>query len=181
MSLVPLRGRRSPSVKSQEGWALGRAGGGTGQPSALPLPGVFADNTLQVLQKELERECDYEREASCTKRFRWATQLMTNSCMGLPPDGVSGEHCPGGGGSSPAGVPTGLSFPRQLLEGDPFFEVPEVVDELSTKRVLSMELVGGIPLDQCQELDQGTRNQVRAAGQDLDGKVSPWGPSVLSE
>lgn len=104
---------------------------------------------------------------------------MTNSCTGLPPDGVpagflglggsGGSIAQGGarGGSSPAGVPTGLSFPRQLLEGDPFFEVPEVVDELSTKRVLSMELVGGIPLDQCQELDQGTRNEVRAAGQDF--------------
>lgn len=42
-----------------------------------------------------------------------------------------------------------------------------MVDELSTKRVLSMELVGGIPLDQCQELDQGTRNEVRAAEQDF--------------
>uniref|UniRef100_A0A8C5SFD8 Coenzyme Q8B n=1 Tax=Laticauda laticaudata TaxID=8630 RepID=A0A8C5SFD8_LATLA len=80
--------------------------------------GLFADNTLQVLQKELERECDYEREASSTKRF------------------------------------------RRLLEGDPFFEVPEVVDELSTRRVLSMELVGGVPLDQCQELDQEARNEI---------------------
>lgn len=70
MSLVPLQGRHSPSVRSQEGWALGRAEGGARQPSALPLPGLFADNTLQVLQKELERECDYEREASSTKRFR---------------------------------------------------------------------------------------------------------------
>lgn len=53
------------------------------------------------------------------------------------------------------------SFCRQLLEGDPFFEVPEVVDELSTTRVLSMELAGGVPLDQCQALDQETRNEVR--------------------
>ncbi|XP_058051624.1 atypical kinase COQ8B, mitochondrial [Ahaetulla prasina] len=80
--------------------------------------GLFADNTLQVLQKELEKECDYELEAGSTKRF------------------------------------------KQLLEGDPFFEVPEVVDELSTKRVLSMELVGGIPLDQCQELNQEARNEI---------------------
>ncbi|XP_015746339.1 atypical kinase COQ8B, mitochondrial [Python bivittatus] len=86
--------------------------------STMLPAGLFADNTLQVLQKELERECDYEREASSAKRF------------------------------------------RQLLEGDPFFEVPEVVDELSTKRVLSMELVGGVPLDQCQELDQTTRNEI---------------------
>ncbi|XP_015274555.1 PREDICTED: aarF domain-containing protein kinase 4-like, partial [Gekko japonicus] len=49
---------------------------------------------------------------------------------------------------------------RRLLEGDPFFEVPEVVDELSTQRVLSMELVGGVPVDQCQALDQETRNEI---------------------
>lgn len=52
-------------------------------------------------------------------------------------------------------------FPRRLLEGDPFFEVPLVVDELSTRRVLSMELVGGVPMDQCQALAQETRNEVR--------------------
>lgn len=52
-------------------------------------------------------------------------------------------------------------FPRRLLEGDPFFEVPEVVRELSTRRVLAMELVGGVPMDQCQVLDQETRNEVR--------------------
>ncbi|KAL8220018.1 UNVERIFIED_CONTAM: Atypical kinase coq8b, mitochondrial, partial [Gekko kuhli] len=49
---------------------------------------------------------------------------------------------------------------RRLLEGDPFFEVPEVVDELSARRVLSMELVGGIPMDQCRTLDQETRNEI---------------------
>ncbi|XP_059574750.1 atypical kinase COQ8B, mitochondrial isoform X3 [Alligator mississippiensis] len=36
---------------------------------ALP-EGLFADNTLQVLQKELEWECDYRREADCARRFR---------------------------------------------------------------------------------------------------------------
>uniref|UniRef100_A0A8D0BBT7 Coenzyme Q8B n=1 Tax=Salvator merianae TaxID=96440 RepID=A0A8D0BBT7_SALMN len=84
---------------------------------ALP-EGLFADNTLQVLQKELEWECDYQREASCAKKF------------------------------------------RHLLAGDSFFEVPEVVDELSTKRVLSMELAGGLPLDQCRTLDQELRNEI---------------------
>ncbi|XP_054855670.1 atypical kinase COQ8B, mitochondrial isoform X4 [Eublepharis macularius] len=49
---------------------------------------------------------------------------------------------------------------RQLLEGDPFFEVPAVVDELSTRRVLALELVGGLPLDQCQSLAQETRNEI---------------------
>ncbi|XP_067317801.1 atypical kinase COQ8B, mitochondrial-like [Anolis sagrei] len=84
---------------------------------ALP-EGLFADNTLQVLQKELEWECDYEREADCARRF------------------------------------------RQLLEGDPFFEVPKVINELSTRRVLSMELIDGVPLDQCQALDQEVRNEI---------------------
>ncbi|XP_053124202.1 atypical kinase COQ8B, mitochondrial isoform X2 [Hemicordylus capensis] len=86
---------------------------------SVMLPeGLFADNTLQVLQKELEWECDYQREAGCARKF------------------------------------------RQLLEGDPFFEVPEVIDELSTRRVLSMELVGGVPLDHCQALGQEMRNEI---------------------
>lgn len=49
---------------------------------------------------------------------------------------------------------------RSLLEGDEFFQVPEVIDELSGQRVLAMELVQGVPLDMCVELDQETRNQV---------------------
>lgn len=49
---------------------------------------------------------------------------------------------------------------RCLLEGDDFFQVPEVIDELSGTRVLAMELVQGVPLDRCVDLDQETRNQV---------------------
>lgn len=49
---------------------------------------------------------------------------------------------------------------RSLLEGDAFFQVPEIIDELSTRRVLAMELVQGVPLDRCVDLDQETRNQV---------------------
>ncbi|XP_035239669.1 atypical kinase COQ8B, mitochondrial [Anguilla anguilla] len=84
---------------------------------ALP-EGLFADSSLEVLQRELAWECDYKREAECAKRF------------------------------------------RALLEGDPFFEVPEVVDDLTSTRVLTMELVSGVPLDGCVELDQETRNQI---------------------
>ncbi|KAJ8369071.1 hypothetical protein SKAU_G00090990 [Synaphobranchus kaupii] len=84
---------------------------------ALP-EGLFADSSLEVIQKELAWECDYKREAECAKRF------------------------------------------RALLEGDPFFEVPEVVDELTNTRVLTMELVSGVPLDSCVELDQETRNKI---------------------
>ncbi|XP_053577757.1 atypical kinase COQ8B, mitochondrial isoform X2 [Bombina bombina] len=80
--------------------------------------GLFADSSVQILQKELAWECDYIREAQCGKKF------------------------------------------RQLLKDDPFFYVPEVIDELTTKRVLTMELVSGVPLDQCAELDQDTRNQI---------------------
>lgn len=50
---------------------------------------------------------------------------------------------------------------RSLLEGHEFFQVPEVIDELSGQRVLAMELVHGVPLDRCVDLDQETRNQVR--------------------
>ncbi|CAM4700240.1 unnamed protein product [Caretta caretta] len=80
--------------------------------------GLFANNTLQVLQRELEWECDYRREADCARSF------------------------------------------RQLLAGDPFFEVPRVVGELTTRRVLTMELGSGVPLDQCLELPQDIRNEI---------------------
>ncbi|XP_053329124.1 atypical kinase COQ8B, mitochondrial [Spea bombifrons] len=84
---------------------------------AIP-EGLFADNSVQVLQRELSWECDYKREARCAKRF------------------------------------------RQLLEGDPFFSVPQVIDEFTTERVLTMELVSGVPLDQCVSLAQETRNEI---------------------
>lgn len=83
------------------------------------LPGgLFADNSLEVLQRELAWECDYKREAECAKKF------------------------------------------RSMLEGNEFFQVPEVIDELSGRRVLAMELVQGVPLDRCIELDQETRDQI---------------------
>ncbi|XP_072249063.1 atypical kinase COQ8B, mitochondrial [Leuresthes tenuis] len=84
---------------------------------AMP-EGLFADSSLEVLQRELAWECDYKREAQCAKKF------------------------------------------RSLLEGDEFFQVPEVIDELSGRRMLAMELVQGVPLDRCVDLDQETRNQI---------------------
>ncbi|XP_055052049.2 atypical kinase COQ8B, mitochondrial [Misgurnus anguillicaudatus] len=86
---------------------------------SVVLPdGLFADSSLEVLQKELAWECDYRREADCAKRF------------------------------------------RSYLKGDPVFVVPEVFDELSARRVLTMELVNGVPLDRCVDLDQETRNEI---------------------
>ncbi|XP_041090582.1 atypical kinase COQ8B, mitochondrial [Polyodon spathula] len=86
---------------------------------SVVLPaGLFADSSIDTLQRELEWECDYNREAASAKRF------------------------------------------RALLKGDPFFCVPEVVDELTTKRIIAMELVSGVPLDRCVDLDQDTRNEI---------------------
>ncbi|XP_069500560.1 atypical kinase COQ8B, mitochondrial [Ambystoma mexicanum] len=84
---------------------------------ALP-EGLFPENSIQVLRKELAWECDYNREAQCAKRF------------------------------------------RQLLQDDPFFYVPEVIDRLTRKRVITMELVTGVPLDQCEDLEQDVRNEI---------------------
>ncbi|XP_075393322.1 atypical kinase COQ8B, mitochondrial [Tenrec ecaudatus] len=49
---------------------------------------------------------------------------------------------------------------RQLLADDPFFRVPAVIPELSTARVLGMELAQGVPLDQCKGLSQDIRNEI---------------------
>lgn len=37
---------------------------------------------------------------------------------------------------------------RRLLEGDAFFGVPKVYPDLSTKRVLTTEMLKGVPIDQ---------------------------------
>ena len=38
--------------------------------------------------------------------------------------------------------------------------MPEVIPELTTKRVLATELIQGVPLDKVRELDQETKNRV---------------------
>ncbi len=43
---------------------------------------------------------------------------------------------------------------------DERFAVPVTVPQLCTKRVLTAELIHGLPLDQCQHLSQTVRNYV---------------------
>ncbi|XP_078462275.1 atypical kinase COQ8B, mitochondrial-like isoform X1 [Lampetra planeri] len=86
--------------------------------SKLLPEGLFAESVVEVLGRELAWECDYEREAACTRRFR-----------------------------------------TLLLEEEALF-VPRVVDELSSARVLTTELVPGLPLDHTESLDQETRNWI---------------------
>ncbi|CAI8030979.1 Atypical kinase COQ8B, mitochondrial [Geodia barretti] len=56
---------------------------------------------------------------------------------------------------------------RELLANDPGYLVPEVFPELSTKRVLTTELIQGLPLDQCVSLPQEIRNDIAARVLDL--------------
>uniref|UniRef100_A0A7N1A1I3 ABC1 atypical kinase-like domain-containing protein n=3 Tax=Kalanchoe fedtschenkoi TaxID=63787 RepID=A0A7N1A1I3_KALFE len=49
---------------------------------------------------------------------------------------------------------------RSLISGKDGFYVPVVVDNLSSKKVLTTELVAGIPIDKVALLDQQTRNYV---------------------
>ena len=50
---------------------------------------------------------------------------------------------------------------RHLLEGDPIFSVPRVVPELSTKEVLTTELVDGVSLEKMENVSQEKRNEVQ--------------------
>ncbi|XP_057424478.1 protein ABC transporter 1, mitochondrial [Lotus japonicus] len=49
---------------------------------------------------------------------------------------------------------------RDLLSGVEGFYVPVVVDDISSKRVLTSELVHGVPIDKVALLDQETRNYI---------------------
>ena len=48
---------------------------------------------------------------------------------------------------------------RELLAGDDRFAVPAIIPELSTKRVLTAELIHGMPLDHCTHLPQDVKNE----------------------
>ncbi|XP_037305158.2 atypical kinase COQ8A, mitochondrial isoform X3 [Pungitius pungitius] len=49
---------------------------------------------------------------------------------------------------------------KELLKDHPFFYVPEVIDELCGRHVLTTELVPGFPLDQAAGLTQELRNEI---------------------
>ncbi|XP_039387156.1 atypical kinase COQ8A, mitochondrial isoform X2 [Mauremys reevesii] len=49
---------------------------------------------------------------------------------------------------------------KELLKDHPFFYVPDVVDELCSQHVLTMDLVSGFPLDQAEGLSQEIRNEI---------------------
>ena len=49
---------------------------------------------------------------------------------------------------------------RDLLKDDPVFYVPEVIADVSTKEVLTTELVSGTSLDKVMDADQDTKNWV---------------------
>ncbi|KAI1895729.1 hypothetical protein AGOR_G00109440 [Albula goreensis] len=49
---------------------------------------------------------------------------------------------------------------KELMKDHPFFYVPEVIDELSSRHVLTTELVPGFPLDKAQDLSQELRNEI---------------------
>ncbi|XP_048259041.1 atypical kinase COQ8B, mitochondrial-like [Haliotis rufescens] len=49
---------------------------------------------------------------------------------------------------------------RNLLKDHPEFHIPEVIEELTASQVLTTEFVEGMPLDQCVDLDQETRDKL---------------------
>lgn len=49
---------------------------------------------------------------------------------------------------------------KEALSGDKRFRVMDVVDELTTKRVLVMEMMEGVPVVRATQWDQSTRNEV---------------------
>ncbi|XP_064083884.1 LOW QUALITY PROTEIN: uncharacterized protein LOC135199655 [Macrobrachium nipponense] len=49
---------------------------------------------------------------------------------------------------------------RQLIKPYPEFYVPEIVPELCTAQIFTSELIEGVPVDKCIDMDQDTRNYI---------------------
>ena len=56
--------------------------------------------------------------------------------------------------------PLKYSFCREYLKDDSAFYVPEVIPDLTTKHVLTSELVNGVTLDKIEDIDQPIKNKV---------------------
>lgn len=74
---------------------------------------------------------------------------------------------------------------RELLLGHPFLHVPDVIDELSSRHVLTTTLVPGFPLDRATDLPQELRNEVPTARRNpgvlLPPESSPTVPTHSTE
>lgn len=53
---------------------------------------------------------------------------------------------------------------RDNLRDEPFYEVPRVIDELSTRKVLTTELMSGRPLSEIKGFSQELRDKVSQGG-----------------
>jgi aarF domain-containing kinase len=107
--------------------------------------GAYLETSMEQARKELKMECDYEREADNMRRFKdllkEAIRRESERVEALRRDGKSISH---------------LDPPMSLLS------VPDVIDELSTKRVLTTELVRGFTIDQLAlpTVTDETRNRI---------------------
>lgn len=86
--------------------------------SAVLPRGLYLQNTIAVMRRELEDECDYIREGAAGKRF------------------------------------------RELLKDDPVFQVPRVIDEATTGKVLTTEWMSGRPLSKMKHMTQEQRDLI---------------------
>lgn len=48
----------------------------------------------------------------------------------------------------------------ELVKDMPYYKIPAIIDDLSTKQVITSEFVEGISMEECMKLDQETRNDV---------------------
>jgi aarF domain-containing kinase len=101
--------------------------------------GAYIADTMKQARKELHLECDYEREAQYQRQYkRLLQQSIIEEDQRMIREGKQSY------------------FDPPMRE----FSVPDVVDELSTKRVLTTELVHGMTIDQVARMDDATRSRV---------------------
>ncbi|WVF68685.1 hypothetical protein IAT40_003457 [Kwoniella sp. CBS 6097] len=86
--------------------------------SALLPKGLYLQNTIAVMRRELQDECDYIKEAAAGRRF------------------------------------------SEYLAKDGYFQVPKVVDEATTGKVLTTQWMDGKPLSRVKNLSQETRDRI---------------------
>lgn len=120
--------------------------------------GVFLDSIIEQGVREVEGECDYEREQRGMARYRSLLEGGERPALRatLVGEGVlaglNAHHPP-----NPPFFPLHSADPELKALG---FQIPKVVPGLTTKRILVTEYAYGVTIDKCEGMSQEVRDNI---------------------
>lgn len=107
---------------------------------------MFIDNVVEVAKRELAWEVDYIREAECSKKFKKYLEPYPDYYV---PNVIGKFHIF-------YQFISLISFTKKKM----ILIIKKFPDQLCSKKVFTTELIDGVPVDKCAEMDLETREHI---------------------